>query len=646
MAERSRLIEGWLEGDVLPPEVAAVVLPLMSVEQIVEIEAAFPNTVSIARLNEILAAHDAQGLPDWVPSPEIDRLRQLRNLLVAQVAGAGSHLGLDVSIAALAQLHGVSYVEVEAALLVADTDRLSGSIDALGAYGPTVEALRAERLELLGRLADGDAVMAATIGGLIDDGHGLADAVVLTMRAEAWAMTPDEVLVFDGFVEHFEVFDNATGGGTDEGVSMADLRWVVDHPADFAPDAVAAAAEVLANPTLRYRLDTALENNDVLDADGRFGGTRSDDGFFALADLEMFAMKQNLSFLVAGHFDAVADEGGETDGFLSKHDFETYLELHRAELSAEEIQAFEIVIEAEFYDKGWFEANKHALALAAAVLAGGAFVLMTGGLGSGISGALITTVAAGGVGATAAAGTTFTINAFSDESNWEDDLLANSVDGFFAGAGSGGAVLGVTNVAAMGTAGQIATGLGLTSDMTGLAGLGAFDLGLQYAIHPEEMDEAHDLLNRISLVTGVPAITIGGYAVWANRFAAPDPAVLYRVQGGTPPLASQSRIGIGPSGEMTIEGSNMLFVTFDDLGRARAYVAANRPGAEIISFDVDAAFVADVRASAVPEFEARMSPGVPLIADPSKTNSSFGLRADWIDRLAEAALEGTGRIVE
>ena len=124
------------------------------------------------------------------------------------------------------------------------------------------------------------------------------------------------------------------------------------------------------------------------------------------------------------------------------------------------------------------------------------------------------------------------------------------------------------------------------------------------------------------------------------------PSSVYRVQGGTAPDASWERVTLGAGGNLEVSGDTMLFVTFDDLGRAKAYVTTNRPGAKIVAFDIDPAFVEDVRAAAVPQAQGRAFPDVPQIADPTKTSGSYGLPSKWINRLEEAAIPGTGRIIE
>lgn len=97
---------------------------------------------------------------------------------------------------------------------------------------------------------------------------------------------------------------------------------------------------------------------------------------------------------------------------------------------------------------------------------------------------------------------------------------------------------------------------------------------------------------------------------------------------------------------MIVDGDDMLFVTFDDLGRARAYVSNNRPGAAIVAFDVDPTFVSRVRESAVPQDVGQVFRDRPQIADPTKTDSSFGLPSSWIDELVSSSVPSSGRIVK
>jgi hypothetical protein len=137
-------------------------------------------------------------------------------------------------------------------------------------------------------------------------------------------------------------------------------------------------------------------------------------------------------------------------------------------------------------------------------------------------------------------------------------------------------------------------------------------------------------------------LTVGGF-LQGMRGGEPASRV-YRVQGGTPPAAGRSRMSIGGNGEMVVSGDNMLYVTFDDLGRARAFRDINRPGGEIISFEVNPTLAGEIRGAAVPQAQGRAFPNAPQISDPSKTSNSFGLPLPWIERLKSSSRTGTGRI--
>lgn len=128
-----------------------------------------------------------------------------------------------------------------------------------------------------------------------DEGIGLLDAAALVVRADHYAMTVSELMAYDGLGEHFDVFDNATGGDTDGKVSLEDLRYVVDHPDRFDTESVAAAASLLATPGLLSRLDTGRDNNDVLADADRFGRDEFDDGKISADDLENFEWKQGVN---------------------------------------------------------------------------------------------------------------------------------------------------------------------------------------------------------------------------------------------------------------------------------------------------------------------------------------------------------------
>lgn len=96
-------------------------------------------------------------------------------------------------------------------------------------------------------------------------------------------------------------------------------------------------------------------------------------------------------------------------------------------------------------------------------------------------------------------------------------------------------------------------------------------------------------------------------------------------------------------GEMTIQGKGMLHATFEDKGHIRGFLG-RRPGAEVISFEVDRSIVDQVCSSAVRQAQGRAFPGMPQIDDPPKTANAFGLPGIWHDKLRQAAVAGSGRI--
>ena len=340
------------------------------------------------------------------------------------------------------------------------------------------------------------------------EGIGLLDAVGLLHHATAMAMSVPELQALHGLQEQFSALDAATGDPNGK-VSLSDLRFIVRNPNRFDVHMVAAAAALLANEPLLQRLDTATDNSEIVRRDGVFGDAEFDDGVVSRSDIDSFLFKQGLSHFIGLNYDQIdaSTPSAEADGRLSKANFEAFLSQHRASLTDAEVQAFETVINGELYDKGWWERNKRSIALVTAVAAGATFALVTGGLGSGLSGALITMAATGASGSAAAALTTMEINKYSDESDWHDDVASNGFDGFFAGAGGGGAGLGVNalRVTSTTTAGRAAIALGITSDTTGLAGMGTFDVGLQYApgLGGENLDDTKHAANIVSIATGL-----------------------------------------------------------------------------------------------------------------------------------------------
>ncbi|MBI2685207.1 MAG: RHS repeat protein [Acidobacteria bacterium] len=117
---------------------------------------------------------------------------------------------------------------------------------------------------------------------------------------------------------------------------------------------------------------------------------------------------------------------------------------------------------------------------------------------------------------------------------------------------------------------------------------------------------------------------------------------VFRVEG-----AANTRLGIGPNGSVSIEGSNMLFLNFGQEGRAQQFlqhrVAQGTDAAQIKSFEVPTSFLQDLRKSAVPESLARQNPNAPIRVDATKAPDQFGLRPAQIEALRKVIVPGSGR---
>ena len=90
-----------------------------------------------------------------------------------------------------------------------EVDRLTAAMN--GASAPEVNALDRQRHELLVSLGGTD-----TFRFAIDEGISFVDATVLAAAARALGMTTTEYTAYQGFIEHFDDFDAASGGDADE----------------------------------------------------------------------------------------------------------------------------------------------------------------------------------------------------------------------------------------------------------------------------------------------------------------------------------------------------------------------------------------------------------------------------------------------
>ena len=238
-----------------------------------------------------------------------------------------------------------------------------------------------------------------------------------------------ELLALRGFRENLSELDNPSGGKTDDKVSIGDLRYVVEHPWKFADPTVVAAQALLDNPDLWNRLDTAAHNEDLL-AGEVFGSRNPGDGVVSLDDLEMFMIKSQIHSVLKEYrsqIDIAADASAEVDGFYSRADFRRFIE-ENPHLPDEVLVAADAALEAGWFDRTWFEDHRDELALGAAVLAGGAVIVLSAGTAT-----PLVLAAGAAAGATAAGGTALTINLTGDAHDAFDGVIKNIRNGAVVG---------------------------------------------------------------------------------------------------------------------------------------------------------------------------------------------------------------------
>ena len=128
-----------------------------------------------------------------------------------------------------------------------------------------------------------------------------------------------------------------------------------------------------------------------------------------------------------------------------------------------------------------------------------------------------------------------------------------------------------------------------------------------------------------------------------SRLQARSVLTVYRVEG-----LANTRVIIGSSGEVAIQGEQTLFLNFGSKARAEEFLAKRlqqgMEGASVKQFQVSRKFLDELRASAVPESMAKQFPGRPIIADPTKACDQFGLRPEQIEQLTEFIKSGSGKV--
>ena len=111
-----------------------------------------------------------------------------------------------------------------------------------------------------------------------------------------------------------------------------------------------------------------------------FGRRDPADHLISVADLDAFLIRAQLNHLLADHrldIDTAA-QGGSADGFVSARDLEAWLRDNSA-APVDVRDAVGFMLDAGLYDQSWLERNREALAMGAAVVAGGVVIVMTAG---------------------------------------------------------------------------------------------------------------------------------------------------------------------------------------------------------------------------------------------------------------------------
>ena len=127
---------------------------------------------------------------------------------------------------------------------------------------------------------------------------------------------------------------------------------------------------------------------------------------------------------------------------------------------------------------------------------------------------------------------------------------------------------------------------------------------------------------------------------------ADETSTLFRVQGGELPNASKRRFVINTQGELSIDGEDMLFVTFNDEARALQFLQKRGENAELIKLTVDKEFIEKIRNLAVDQRLGRINPGLPQQVDKSVTNNSFGIPKELFDELLQNVDQSSIQIIK
>ncbi len=462
----------------------------------------------------------------WAGPPQDDTFvadRARRHALLLSLLGGDV---LAVGLVAGELDRGLSYgeaIDAACAELVL-RDRVAGIVSAFGITTPEAREHIARidadltRLHLLGfDAAEAEAVVAlgfqyaadldAALAYAADGNASLIDAMGRVIAGQGLGVSAHEFDALMGLREYFPELDRLPGSGiSNDRVTIEELEHIVSNECRYTDGQVMAAAALLANPMLLNRLDTAGENDEVLGA-GHFGNTERGDGVISYDDLEAFLYKAQLTHILApfaDEIDIAADPLGEVDGVHSRRDLEDFLAGASVnELPESATVALNLALENGWFDQSWLQEHREELAYAAAMVAGGAVVILSAGTATPM--ALIVTAGVAGVAGGVAAGSTIlAVNSLTDD-ELTDGLARGVATGIFIGVGSASMVGNVSAASAgsgLRSGARTIAAVKAAGDAAGVVSQGAADI-----LMPEDMEEPVK-----DVAKSVNAVVVGGNA--------------------------------------------------------------------------------------------------------------------------------------
>ncbi len=185
------------------------------------------------------------------------------------------------------------------------------------------------------------------------------------------------------------------------------------------------------------------------------------------------------------------------------------------------------------------------------------------------------------------------------------------------------------------------------------------ETGLHYNRYRYYLPEAGQFISPdpIGLLGGFNRVGLAPNAIgWADPLGldcgktdGSCPGITYfRVQGGTPPLASRHLVHVDGANNVTFSNST-LNLSVGNTEHAQHFLT-NRPGAQIVSFRVPLWFHGLVMESAIPQQGYRSNPSnqgglAPKIVDPRTPGLSIELPPIWSQWLNESVVPGSGNVL-